>query len=344
MSFPADELYCIWYGLLPPSDEEASRFEAVLRDSAEFTAHPQRLFEFAPAPPKPLEEASCPTRDFQELAERIDAKLPADAKLLRKSYQPGVPHMLLVFAFPDVARERFGAELERIFLETGWTYEIHPRPNPAALASEIGAAIPEPTLLARSPSIHLEERRAKLHLSRALQPDDEAAWAEALAHVRAGTGFELELVLQATTPTAKVARDSEGRLEINMAYLAVRSAFADEPVSPRRIGRKTGAAGGEPYVELSFISPEVGARYRTKLDALAQEIGWPLQVSPKADQNAIVEAARSLLRDHRIRRGPSFAPADRKVKVELESAVPSEEWERIQGAFEEVTGYRLEAK
>ena len=123
------------------------------------------------------------------LGARIDDALPRDAGLLRKSYQPGIPHMVLVFAFPDVASARLRNLLEGTFRGSGWTYDIHPQPNVAALERVIREQVPDLKLVTRNTSVRLEERTATIHLSRDLGPEEREAWNTALTRVQELTGF-----------------------------------------------------------------------------------------------------------------------------------------------------------
>ncbi|MGQ9592266.1 MAG: hypothetical protein ACUVYA_18455, partial [Planctomycetota bacterium] len=240
-AFSAEELWCAWTGSAP-SAEELEGFEDALRSSPEFSPHPARLFEFVAKPREEAVEARPAFEPAASLTERIDRALPSDAGLLRKSYQPGAPHMVLRFAFPDVAGPR-----------------------------------------------------------------------------------------------------CRGLLEVNAAYAAIRAAFAAEAHAPYCVGKKPVPPGAEPAIELRFISPEVGSRYRSRLDEWERQIGWRLEVASTPNMSAILETARAVLASFRIRKGPSFSAGLRTVAVELERAPDPETWARLRAEFEEATGYRLEA-
>jgi Cft2 family RNA processing exonuclease len=346
-SFTADELHAIWHGAPPANDGEALPFEEALRRSASFSPHPVRLFHFHAAPWEPAGgEAAVerPVLDASSLSARLEKAFPPGTGFLRASYQPGFPHMVLVFAFPTVARARYAAEIDSVFEGSGWTHEIHPIPNIAALEREVRARVPEAGLLARNVSARLEGMRCTLHISRALGPAEEPAWAAAAAAIRDATGFEVEIAPVKATPAARVARDTEGRLEINLSYQAIRTAFAGERHTPARVGLKPAAPGREPHIEAAFISPEVGARYRGKLDLLGEEIGWRIEVSAVPNQHAILQAARDALKEIPLRKGPSFVPAARRVAVELAARPDPAAWESAAAEVRERTGYELWAE
>jgi Cft2 family RNA processing exonuclease len=339
-SFSPDDLHRIWYGAGPATDDDAAGFESALRASAHFSPHPVRLFQFVPR--EPDVKPAAPFEDVTALMARIDAALPAGAGLLRKSYQSGIPHMTLVFAFPEAAEAKHRDALGIVFSGSGWTYSFHPEPNLTALEREVRAAFPDPDLAARRISTKLHERRVTVYLRRALHDEELPGWDAAAAAIRQRTGFRASFVVEQGTPAAKVARDGEGRLEINLAYAALRKAFEGERHAPHKIGMKPGLGGQASHIELSFISPQVGERYREKLAGIARDIGWRLEVSPTPNQCAILDAARALLASASVRKGPSFVPAERKVRVSLVSPPEPSSWARLAAEFEETTGYSLE--
>ena len=104
------------------------------------------------------------------------------------------------------------------------------------------------------------------------------------------------------------------------------------------------APGGDGAIELAFISPEVGARYRERLDQLGSEISWRLEVAATPNGNAILEKTRELLRPLGLRKGPSYFPGERKVRAVLAALLPPETIEPIQARFLEETGFELEIR
>jgi Cft2 family RNA processing exonuclease len=338
-AFTAVELFAVAHGRAPDGDQAAA-FEAALRGTDRFAPHPTRLFHFVAVPAGPPQSDG--PMEVNALARRIDEALAAaaDHGLIRKSFEAGATRMTLVFEFPRVARERLAGVLAAAFEGTGWTFDLHPQPNPAALEREIRALLPEGRLLARAPSLRLEEQAVVLHLSRPLFEEEVFAWESFRASVLERTGFALRWEVHAGTPIAKVARDASGRLEVNLAYRAIEDAFRKEPHRPSKVGRKLDAAG-QPFIELGFISPEVGGRYRTLLDRLAIETGWPLEIAPRTDQNAVLEKARDALRSHDLRKGPSYAAAARQVTAIVSRPPDAEALRQACAAFHEATGLSL---
>ena len=336
----APELYLIWYGA-EPEEPALATFEETLRASDSFEVHPTRLFHYLAVEPPAPDDGPC---TFPVLAERIDAVIPDDAGLLRKSYDASSHHVTLVFAFPDVAAERWREILAAAFEGSGWSWDVHPQPNPSALARLLDDVVPDADLIARNPAIDIVSRSITLHLHRALHEEEEPAWRAAIERIGEASGFACATRVQPAAPRARNARDDEGRMEINLAYETIRRHFAGGEHAPYRIGQKPGAAGEEPFIELSFISPEVGERYAERLARLAGEIGWNLRIARIPNQNGILQAARSVLAERAVRKGPSFLAGERKVRVALTEPLPPDEAERLDDELFARTGYRFELR
>jgi Cft2 family RNA processing exonuclease len=334
-SFTLDELHRIWHGETI-SPLAAEPFEAAVRSSPSLEEDPRKPFRFGAR----IEEAR-PAGGPAEpnvVLDRVDAALGDGSGLLKKSYSPGIPHLVLHFDFPDRVAGRSGPAIDGALSGTGWTWSIHPSPNLAALDALILGEAPDRDLIARAPSVRVEERSATIWLARGLADGEREAWEEAGREIEEASGFRISFSERPGTPAARRDRDAEGRLEVNLAYKRIREAFEKERHRPARIGVHPGRE--RPVIRLSFISPEVGERYRDLLATLEADTGWPLQVAPAADQNGIIEEARRVLDGIvRIRKGPRFLGRDRTVSVELESSPPDPE--ALRREFRERTGYEL---
>jgi hypothetical protein len=192
----------------------------------------------------------------------------------------------------------------------------------------------------KAPSIHREDSRVAVacHGERAGRAGVQDAY-EAL------TGYALEITMVDRPPgTSSAAVPSTAApagepLEINAAYAAVREALAGSTLY--RTSLKDGR------IVLSFVSKEVGARYREAIEALAEHIGWPLEINPNPNQGEILAAAQSLLATAGLTalRGPGLHIADAEVRVGLApAALPAADdpaRRSLEDAFHEQTGYRL---
>ena len=266
-------------------------------------------------------------------------QFPAAARLRRTGYRLADRVLVLTFDFPDVAQVQFAAALDDLAARTGWQIEVTPEANQGALNALVAECLPEGWRIQKGPSIHRSERRVAVAVADRsgpgnLDPDQLAAAQERYAAI---SGYALEISLAAATPhpVADPMAASGSRLEINAAYALIKQALADS--SLYRTSLK------EDAIVLSFISPQVGERYRAEIEQLARQVGWPLRIHTQPNQGAIVDTARRLLqqRGWTAVKGPSIYPERSEVAVTLAEPPASAEGAAVQAEFVAATGYRL---
>ena len=175
-------------------------------------------------------------------------------------------------------------------------------------------------------------------------PNEELPqWNASLRSLHEETGCTVELKTHSGAVRPKQVRDETGRLEINLAFETLRDAFADEPHQPYKTSKKT-SDDGQPYIELAFISPQIGLRYAGKLHELETLLGWPLKVAQKSNTADVLATVRRLLQNDDVRKGPSFQSDRGCVSVRLRVPSDPEAWEKLREEVREQTGYELEAK
>lgn len=267
---------------------------------------------------------------------------PPDARLRRTGYRLADHVLTLTFDFPDVAKNRYADALATLAALTGWTLEVAPEANQAALNALVGECLPTGWEVRKGPSIHRSEHRVAVTIT---PPHDAARTqrAEVAARFAAISGYTLEIAFteargagSKTGQTDLVTRPAGGEsLEINAAYAAIQQALAGTTLYKTSL--KEGA------IVLSFISPQVGRRHQTTIDQLAQQIGWPLSINPQPNQGAILDAARRLIQERawRLLKGPSIFLDRGEVAVTLAVAPPPEASAALQADFDAITGFVL---
>jgi hypothetical protein len=125
------------------------------------------------------------------------------------------------------------------------------------------------------------------------------------------------------------------RLEINAAYAVIRAGL--EGSTLYRTSLK------DEEIMLSFISPQVGERYREQIEELSQQTGWSMAINPQPNQGAIVEALRVLLARVGIEiiKGPSVYLERSTVAVSAANLPDEEGLADLLIDFEERTGFQL---
>ncbi len=335
----------LWYGSRAvPADLDP--VHALLRESPDwFEPDPGRPFCYRPvdAEAGPAEPAA-PVRDQAGRLEQnaalaaVDRLFGEDSGLHRRGAEREGWTLRLYFHFPLVAAKRLADRIDALADETGWSVALHPEPHLGALEQALRGLLPAGVELLRPPSVYRDQGLVKAQLSR--RPDEPAA--EALRRsYREQTGFDLSLVAdRAGTPVAKQAFDASGRMEINLAFRAVDEAFAGRETRPAKKSKKNAAAG--PFIELCFISPEVGARCSDTIAALENRTGWRIAVADRVDQQAVLRAAAELIpAGWDLARNPGLDLGGRRVLLKLRRPVADDERERVSARLEQRTGFAL---
>ena len=290
-----------------------------------------------PAPLGPPRDASGRLEQNAALA-AVDAALPGEAGLYRRGADRETWTVRLFFRFPDVAQKQHAGALAALAEHTGWQVHVHPEAHQASLeqlAAELVSAEATPT---RAPSIFREQRLVKATVD-SLPP--EGRLSRITERFREQTGFCLEVIPgKPRTPAPRQTYDDTGRMEINAAFAEIDRAFAGQPHRPHRRSKKNGADGT--FIELSFISPEVGARFEELLDDLQYRTSWRVVVAGKVDQQAVLAAARELIPDTwQQTKGPGLDVAGRRLLLRLAQEPPEEQRQQVSEELKERTGFVL---
>jgi len=124
------------------------------------------------------------------------------------------------------------------------------------------------------------------------------------------------------------------------AMAMVQAVFEPENVTIYKIKVLSDAAGK--YLEIQFLTPELGARYQKWLRDLTEQSGWRMVPSPNPRQQELIAVARGLIDPHGIiTKGPGIVAAERLVRVKA-ALSDSADTEVLKKRFEEKTAYVLE--
>ncbi len=307
----------------PPDEQTLARYESASQNARKTIMEPNQALAF------------------------VNAAFPPEARLRKTGYRLEQRSLALTFDFPAAACQRYAHIIAGLPDQTGWQVEITPEANQSALNALVSEMLPSGWAIAKGPAIHRESRRVVVTIRPAgdqpvlasggsLPAELEAA----CQHYREVSDYELTLALaQGPGVSPSLASHSPAersdRWEINAAYAAIRADLEGSSLY------RTSLKGDE--IILSFITPQVGARFLSQIEALSQETGWKLSIHPQANQGAISEKALGLLNRAglAIQKGPSLR-LDRSEVVVTLPADPGEETRQVlEEEFERETGYRL---
>jgi Cft2 family RNA processing exonuclease len=257
--------------------------------------------------------------------------------LYRRGANIDTHQIVLYFNFPIVAEKRFENEIKSLAAETGWDVQVNPSTNSGILIEKAVRLFPEGLLL-KNPSFYNEERYVKVKITAGAL--DETAKNGKAAHFLDMTGYRLVFEEAAQSPgLPQKTTFIDGRMEQNLAFSLIKDALRETAV--QRISLKRRAAG-DPYLEVSFISRQVGERFREILDRLSEETRWEIAINPEPNQHLIKEKARALIPPSwGMKKEPGFFGHERQVRVKV-PVLPSEsEIADIAAKLSAETGFEL---
>lgn len=367
--FSETELLDLWYGEHGWDEEHYGELIRLLDDSEDFRRPKARPHRYRLLQPEEKDESSdgIVFATPQEILSRVEKLLPAETGLYHKGYDIATHALRLMFEFPDVARERYAGQCEEIVAGMGWTYTINDKPHQGRLAEVALECLPSDLPMLRAPAIHLETKEVTVKLDALL---DEAAANAAMTAFHERTGWRLRLQTpqaaivqqpvaepsapvsapQAAQPRAIEESELEFRpatsgrpLSEKVATAEIEEAFslAPETWRPSRVKLKADERGD--YLELAFLTPELGLRQNRTMQAMADATGHRLRIRPHVNTFDLIEIAKKLIpKEWRLMKQPSLHQDQGVVRVKIAAPPSPDESAEVCERYDEMTGFRLE--
>ncbi len=356
-AFSVAQIAQIWYGSLPKSEENSAGervfedMQEIFLDSAYFSPNMRRLFLFEANTPEEVSQALAPKEiTVQELEQKIH-EIFAGYEYRKISYYKDRKEVLLQFDYPDsVDREEFEKKADAFREATDFAVRISPSMNHNSAALLLSVLLGEETG-------RISYYQDKKYYSVTIDGNPGRESLESAAErFREATGWRLAVnggILAAggepgnpvTSPEAAGQEDffapaeaSAEMAEQNLAFSCIEAAFDELPHKPEKKSLKQDAQGK--YLELAFVTPDVGRRYRETLQALASQTGWRIRIADKVNQNALFKAAQMLCMKQGIDlvKNPSYLPEQKMVQLRLKGVVEEEKLRAMEEEFKRRTG------
>jgi Cft2 family RNA processing exonuclease len=336
--FTVEELLYVWSGDSETAATDYPSFTQLLNTSRHFESETRRPFIFHAAAPDALTEApDNQPLEVNRMLALVDEYFPPRTGLYKKGARFDAKIALLYFNFPLPAAEKYRKQLAAFTAQTGWQVQLNNQCNLAA-AQDLVVQLLERDAAALAKFSYLPvENRVKIQLNRKI-----ATLNQIQATFEDTTG--MELLAEVTGPHAVIAtppvKAAIGQVEQNQALTAITAAFATQPDKLYKKSLKP--IDGNPGIELSFISPQVGGRYRELLDQLESRLRWPIRINPTPNQNEILSTGRRLLAQNRIPlcKNLSYLPKEMLVVASVQATDP-ELLERVSAEFQQTTGLAI---
>lgn len=353
--FAVSQLAEIWYGRRQ-EEEALQSMQEVLSESPYFSQNVRQLFLFETNSREDIEKALAPKeRTIQEVEVQIQ-KLFAAHTYRKIGYYPERREVVLQFDYPDsIDKALFQKNAEDFQGETEWTVSINPSMNHSAAGSLLYAAFGDRL---QKVSYYVDRKQYAVTVSVENEQDQETAgafyrqtgWSLCVngrclcgGSMAEGSGMD---------GSGSAAKESDMEfepggaaakpVEQNLAFSCIEQSFEKLPGQIEKKSMKQDGRGK--YLEFSFVSPQVGLRYRKELQEIADQIGWRIRIADKVNQNSLFQVIRSLCAEHGLTpaKNPSYIPDRRVVAVKIAGEADLEKQTAVAEAFLEKTGCACE--
>ena len=345
----AIELLRIWGIINTISPEIETQTIAMLSKSEWFEYDRKRLFLFYPIVPDKQSELQIPERmEMNQMLALIVEIFPPDSGLYKKGYRIEEGIALLSFRFPVVAKKKYKNEFIQFETDTGWKVELNKQPDTSFIKILLENLMENNKNLIGKTAYHLDKNQIVVSLSHTINNADKI-----IEDFNLKTGMELLLTVQGNNViTTKNSNNNSypGGEPVNCpkpynrddAVEMVRSIFEPSEVKIYKYSIKSDPIGS--YIELQFLSSEIGKRFQKWINDLKEVTGWRIVYSMNPRQQELIDIAKHIFLDKSIPilKGPSIHSQQCKVIVKI--AVPEEEnsLESLKAEFIKTTGYKLE--
>ncbi|NUM36503.1 MAG: MBL fold metallo-hydrolase [Candidatus Brocadiae bacterium] len=310
-----------------------------------------------------------------KLANRIQEIFPEKSGIYRHSFDSASKTMTLFFCFPKKAWEVYGEIIKAIEEESLWKIQISPTVHQESLIQEANKVIPESWQTEKKVSLYMQEEKVILSLSK--NPFSLEEIQAEIAEFQNRTGFTLEVISKGNTMLAgqllaapvkqenaiqkekkteekPIAQKPEPvkqpellsfkakqskQMEINQAFFTIKKRFMYEPHQPLKTSLRN---EGTPYIELIFVTNQLGERYQEAISGLEKETGWQLRIKKHCDQFRIKEIAKSLIpKDWELLKEPAVYLNDLNIVACVKNIIKPESLEELDRQLYDQTAFHL---
>ncbi|MBM7871010.1 putative metal-dependent RNase [Clostridium pascui] len=334
--FTVEELMYLWSGSNKHTVSSLEKLQDTILKSSYFETDNKRLFLFkgkseedvletlAPKELKPNELSELVEKHFKEYNYKKSGFIYAEKKVI------------LNFDFPRAVSSEINKTIEIFEEETSWKVEI----NNALNTNKAEQVIREILKDADIKKISFRGNAAAVTLNSSYNITNEE---EKFKEI---TGCNLEILTKGTENINEALKgniqESSGsfKMEQNQSLSYIDEAFREEEFKPYKKGIKNNHLGQ--YIELSFITPIIGIKYKNKIEEIAHKTGWNIFISNSSNMNEIINIVCLYCREEGIalKKKPSFNQVELTVTLKVENG-SEEALQRVKEKSERKTGCKV---
>jgi predicted metal-dependent RNase len=318
--FTLEELFYIWRGRNKLGNS-FEHFQKIIIDSPYFESDSKRLFLFGCQEEekirKILDKKELKPNELREIVYEHFGKF----NFKKASYIYDEKKIILSFDFPAVVDKDIYDVIKKFQEKLGWKVEISNKVNINAVSEVVKKFLRQEDI--SKISYRLEKNEVLVIL--ASTPDIKESRSREFKNI---TG--MDILIRSTMNSASNSKGTDGIvvktdnaynvMEQNKALQFIDDFFYNQEFSPYRKSVKSFL--DKKYIELSFISPIIGKKYKESIKKIADSIGWDISVSGSANQNEIIKMAVELCKKEGIefRKNPAFNALDLSVELKIKDS------------------------
>lgn len=300
--FTKEDLSYIYYGK-DISEEELLIFTKQLIDSVYFVQDTHRYFLFKIADELDIIKNEEKEVTNQELEEKLISMIQSYPYKKISFYRPE-KKIIVTFDFPRVIDNSFDDICNDFYNSTGFQVEKNDNINNLACEMVIKEEVGSENIDKIS-YLPLEDKfRVKVY--------KEMDCADS---IQKKIGYNVEFVMAEKKQEISSNKMIKGeKMEQNMAMQYIEQFFSDKEHKPYKKSLKNGS------IVLSFITYEIGLKYKEYIDELKDIVGYNIEINKNANMALIFSELNSLLSKYNISKikNPSYLPNENKVSIKIE--------------------------
>lgn len=311
--------------------------KALLNNTIYFEPDRKRMFLYHAVEKSAVEKLKAPAvMEVNEMLKLVDEYFGPDSGLYKKGARYDEKAALLYFNFPDVAVNKYRDEIRDFEQRTGWRVEVNKNINLSAVNETVYKLLPSDVGIKKI-SYHAQDGKVTVFTEKEIDGKNfivqeflEQTGLTLLINQKEGDGRQLNI------------RSGENQMEQNQALATIDSHFSDMPHKPYKKSIRF-SQNGVKYIELSFISKEVGERYIDKVRELEEIIDYSIIISDSCNQIEIINIAKRLMAENgiQLKKNPSIYLGEMAVRITTAGEVEEEKRQSISKLFHDLTGFDL---
>ena len=345
--FSEIELLNLWYGQNSWEEEQYSALIKLLDAGEIFRRHPVRshLYRIRLNQDEANEAPVMFFAEPNELMQKIESALGQNAGLYKTGYDLASHEIRLSFHFPVTAQEIHRKTLQNLLEGTGWTSNINDKPHQEKVSQAAIESLPGGVLSTKNPAWHLESRSVTIRANQSLSADQKQ---QAIDNFKEVTGYTLKIETPETVGLSNndspifESPNIANMAEINLTYRIIDEAFADAPEAWRPFRKGLKNDGNFSYIELAFISPQIGVKQTERLQKAAELCGRHLRIKQEPNQIKLLEMVAKIIPTDWGLQKSGIHKNNATIQLKLLKEIDETEWLEVQDKFAELTGYKVE--